>query len=131
MFLLFLTFCILVVMRLVEICLLIQFFQIIMQLQEFLILCFEIKNETLNSMGDFLLSNNKLLFQAKRTTMVLHQFKMFCNFKVLMMMKMSNKVKTTSIVCYSNFIIHNMMIKRWVKHFQANMKVILQIMETL
>jgi hypothetical protein len=36
-----------------------------------------------------------------------------------------------SIVCYSNFIIHNMMIKRWVKHFQANMKVILQIMETL
>jgi hypothetical protein len=118
-------------MRLVEICLLIQFFQIIMRLQEFLILCFEIKNETLNSMGDFLPSNNKLLFQAKRTTMVLHQFKMFCNFKVLMMMKMSNKVKTISIVCYSNFIIHNMMIKRWVKHFQTNMKVVLQIMETL
>jgi hypothetical protein len=103
-FFLFLTFCILVVMRLVEICLLIQFFQIIMGLQEFLILCFEIKNETLDSMGDFLPSNNKFLFQAKRTTMVLHQFKMFCNFKVLMMMKMSNKVNTISIVWYSNFI---------------------------
>ncbi len=68
------------------------------------ILCFEIKNETLDFMGEFLPSNNKFLFQAKRTTMVLHQFKMFCNFKVLMMTKMNNKVKTISIVRYLNFI---------------------------
>jgi hypothetical protein len=53
-FFLFLTFGILVVMRLVEICLLIQFFHIIMGLQEFLILCFEIKNETLDSMEELL-----------------------------------------------------------------------------
>jgi hypothetical protein len=62
-----------------------------MGLQEFVILCFEINNETLDSMGDFLSSNNKFLFQAKRTNMVLHQFKMFCNFKVLMMMKMNTR----------------------------------------
>ncbi len=50
---------ILAMMRSIKICLLIQFFHIIMQLQEFLILYSKVGNETLNCMGDFLASKNK------------------------------------------------------------------------
>jgi hypothetical protein len=96
-------------MSLLELILLIHIFQLVLRLQELIILYNEIENEPM--MGNLMevlfrswASDRRLLLVTMRNVIVLHQFRLSCNFDLLMTKDVVDWVRGRNTTWYSNFL---------------------------
>jgi hypothetical protein len=68
-----------------------------LHLQELVFLCFEVESQTMRVMTflikDFLVPDARLLVESVWNDVVLHHFRFFCNFNLMMMKEVGNWVK--------------------------------------